>query len=278
MAWTHVLHMHPGGVRSLCRELQRVRWRSILSLIVHSLRADLQGCLLRFSLHSTTFLVSMASVLDLVYKDSTEINEIARENDLSGRGSMSKAEKIEALCDEHLTKESAKILRAKKSALIPRAKEAGIASPYSKSKAELQALLIEREGFIGNGSAETETSSGSGASSSDAAGENGMFPASDLDGTERAPQASLQSHFESAEKRMSAIRDAAHQAMDRSLDEGAKYVVIESFRPKDASQPIKIQPSYHKRHPDTIVVVEADVAQWAFPISTADPNPVFRSP
>lgn len=219
----------------------------------------------------------MASVLDLIQKDSTEISEIARENDLSGRGSMTKAEKIEALCDEHLTNESAKILKAKKSDLIPRAKEVGIASPHSKTKAELQALLIEHEGFIGNGTSEAEASSSSDTASEGGAGDDGTFPASELDGTARAPQDGLQSHFESAEERMNAIREAAHQAMDRSLDEGAKYVVIESFRPKDKSQPIKIQPSYHKRHPDTIVVAEADVAQWAFPIATADPNPVFRS-
>lgn len=220
----------------------------------------------------------MASVLDLIYKDSTEISEIARENDLSGRGSMTKAEKIEALCDEHLTNESAKILKAKKSALIPRAKEAGIDSPHSKTKAELQALLIEHEGFIGNGTSEPDSSSSAKATSVEGeAGDGGTFPASELDGAARAPQEDLQSHFGSTEERMDAIREAAHQAVDRALDEGAKYVVIESFRPKDRSQPIKIQPSYHKRHPDTIVVAEADMAQWAFPVATADPNPVFRS-
>lgn len=219
----------------------------------------------------------MASVLDLIHKDSAEISEIARENDLSGRGSMTKAEKIEALCDEHLTTESTKVLKAKKSELIPRAKEVGIESPHSKTKAELQALLIEHEGFIGNGTSKTAASSGAKTASEGEVGSGGLFPASELDGIARVPQDSLQSHFESAEERMTAIREAAHQAMDRSLDEGAKYVVIESFRPKDESQPIKIQPSYHKRHPDTIVVVEADMAQWAFPIATADPNPVFRS-
>lgn len=219
----------------------------------------------------------MASVLDLLYKDSSELNEIAREKELSGRGSMTKAEKIEALCDEQLTKEASKILNAKKSALIPRAKEAGIESPYSKTKAELQDLLLEQEGLNENGTPEKEASSAADSSSRESPGRWGAFPASEVDGIERAPQEGLESHFRSSEERMRAVREAAHKAMDRSLDEGAKYVVIESFRPKDEAQPIKIQPSYHKRHPDTIVVAEADMTQWAFPIETADPNPVFRT-
>lgn len=222
----------------------------------------------------------MPSVQTLLYKDSSELNELAREKDLSGRGSMTKAEKIEALSDEALSEGGTEILRAKKSALIPLAKEAGIESPYSKTKAELQELLIGEE-IQENGTANasssgdpTETPS---LSSNGTSERVGSFPPSEVDGTERAPQAGLKSHFENAEERMNAVREAAHTAMDRSLDEGAKYVVVESFRPKDRTQPIKIQPSYHKRHPDTIVVAEADMSQLAFPLETADPNPVFRS-
>lgn len=219
----------------------------------------------------------MASVLDLIYKDSTELNELAREEDLSGRGSMTKAEKIEALADETLSERGSEILRAKKSALISPAKDAGIESPYSKTKAELQAQLIEFEDCMRNGAPSTGDASSSDSEARDGAEREGLFPASEVDGTDRAPQDGLQSHFESAEERINAVREAARKAMDRALDEGAKYVVLESFRPKDRTQPIKIQPSYHKRHPDTIVVAEADVAQWAFPVGTADPSPVFRS-
>jgi len=227
----------------------------------------------------------MASVLDLVHESSEEIGKRAREEDVPKRGSMRKGEKVAALADESIHEDVvAEILLSKKTddgnGLVGMAKEIGVESPHSCTKAELQELLLEDH--LGQTS-EAQTSGsqpGGGASGADsrqpaASGRSGSgsMPPGREDPERMAKGAS---HFESAEERRAQIEFHLQQAAEHAAKNGMSYVVVESFRPQDAKEPMKVQRSYEKRHPDTMVVAEVTVPHYALPLETTDPNPVFR--
>jgi len=204
----------------------------------------------------------MPSVFDLVHRGSEEIGELAREKDVPNRGSMRKGEKIAALSDEDIHEDLvAEILLSKKTnegnGLVGKAKDIGVDSPRSHTKAELQELLLKDR---------LEKSKGS----------SGPVPESDEDGFDRLPQSECTSHFESAEQRQAAIEQVAQKATTRAIENQATFIVVESFRPKDAKEPLKIQRAYMDRHPDTIVVFEARAPHLSYPIQSAEKNPVYR--
>lgn len=242
----------------------------------------------------------MASVLDLVHESSEEIGKRARENDISGRGSMRKGEKIAAVADEDLSEDVVEnVLLSKKTdggdGLVGMAEDAGVESPRSHSKSELQELVLtSRLGKNSSG----KTSSGKTSSGQAPEGRSsGSQPGGGASGADsRQPAASGRSegaamppgredpgqmpkgasHFESAEERRAQIEFHLQQAAEHAAKNGMSYVVVESFRPQDAKEPMKVQRSYEKRHPDTMVVAEVTVPHYALPLETTDPNPVFR--
>jgi len=205
----------------------------------------------------------MASLFELVYESTSDLNDRCRKRDIS-YGSLKKHEKIAVLADRDLTETQVEILGRKKRAggdgLIGKAKEFGIDSPSSHTKPELQEAIFQK--LLGDSSASSSS--------------NGTFPPSEEDGYNRIPQEDRSSHFESAETRMKRIRDAAHQAVDAAFENECQYQVIESFQEKDASEPLNIQPAYMDRHPDNIVVFEAGMQKAVFPFLTAEKNPRFR--
>ena len=210
----------------------------------------------------------MPSVFDLIGKPSEEIAQRARDQGLSGRGSMRKGEKIAALAKENIPKElTESILNNKKTddgeGLVGFAKKLGIESPHSFNKAELQKRLLEKK--LGSGSSKGSSSVSS-----------SVVPESDEDGFDRLPQSNRQTHFESAEARANAIQQFAQWAASKAVEEQSTYVVLESFRPKDSKEPLKIQRPYMDRHPDTIAVFEARAPHLVFPIKSANKNPVYR--
>jgi hypothetical protein len=232
----------------------------------------------------------MASVLDLVHESSEEIGKRAREEDVPKRGSMRKGEKIAALADESIHEDVvAEILLSKKTddgnGLVGMAKELGVESPHSQTKAELQELLLEDH--LGQTS-EAQTSKGQSSESQPGGGASGADSrqpaASGRSGSGSMPpgredperMAKGASHFESAEERRAQIEFHLQQAAEHAAKNGMSYVVVESFRPQDAKEPMKVQRSYEKRHPDTMVVAEVTVPHYALPLETTDPNPVFR--
>lgn len=210
----------------------------------------------------------MPSVLDLVHKGSKEIDQMAREEDVPGRGSMRKGEKIAALADEDIPEDTvAAVLLSRKTddgnGLVGMAKELGEQNPHSYTKAELQEMILSEE--LGTGASGASSSPGGTA-----------VAASDEDGLGRLPQSGRTTHFNSAEERENQIRKFAQRATGKALDEQATFVVVESFRPKDAKEPLKIKRAYMERHPDTITVFEARAPHLSFPIQSAEKNPVFR--
>jgi hypothetical protein len=222
----------------------------------------------------------MASVLDLIHESSEEIGERARENDIPGRGSMRKGEKIAAVADEDLSEDVVEdVLLSKKTdggdGLVGMAEDAGVESPHSHSKSELQELVLASRLGQTSGSQPGGGASGADSRQPAASGKSGSgsMPPGREDPERMAKGAS---HFESAEERRAQIEFHLQQAAEHAAKNGMSYVVVESFRPQDAKEPMKVQRSYEKRHPDTMVVAEVTVPHYALPLETTDPNPVFR--
>lgn len=198
----------------------------------------------------------MPSVLKLIHLPSRGsegepgIGDLAREADLSGRGSMTKAEKIIALADEELPEEARAVVLASSKDLTQRARETGI-DGYSKlTKSELQ------EHFLKEILGEAERPSRSGHAGSNGTA-SGVGPGTQEAARPEATNSSaVRSHFDSDEERHRAIRDAAHKALDTALKEKRSYVVVESFRVQDKTQPLSIQPAYMQRHEATQPVCE----------------------
>lgn len=222
----------------------------------------------------------MPSVFDLVHESTDDLNDRCREQDVS-YGSLKKHEKIIELSEESLSDSQEKALGMKKSGLVDVAKRNDVRSPHSKTKAELQAAVLKAltgGSEVAQGTPKSFSSSSGESSGEDTRPDNreGFFPPSSVDGAERAPQEGLSSHYNNAEERLAHIQEAAVEAARLSLDKKMAYVVVESFQPKDASEPIRVRPAYMEIHPDEIVVWECGVHQAVFPITNSEKNPVFR--
>jgi hypothetical protein len=192
----------------------------------------------------------MASYKELLYFKSSEINDRAREQEISGRGSMNKVETIAALADEDMSQDLIQTLDQTKAELVDVADDMGLST--EGSKADIQMRVAEAS-ITGSG--------------------GDTFPNSGTDGDARKPMDELESHFETSETRREEIIKAAHEALDKALAEGQSYTVLESMRPKDATEPLGMQPSYMKHHPDEIPVVEITVPHLAFRLHKAERNP-----
>ncbi len=193
----------------------------------------------------------MASYKELLYLKSSAVNEQARDEEISGRGSLNKIETIAALADENLGEELVQTLDQTKAELVEVASEMGLSA--DGSKADIQVRVAE-------------------ASLTGAGGDS--YPNSGTDGDTRKPMESLQSHYDSTEARREEIIKAAHEALDKALADGQSYVVLESMRPKDKTEPLSMQPTYMKHHPDQIPVVEITVPHTAFRVHKAERSPI----
>lgn len=197
----------------------------------------------------------MASILELVHESSAELKDRARETE-DVKVSLPKAELMEALAEEQLSAEGQEILESTKAEL----QEMG--EDLSGTKAEIQEELLERS--LSGESVSEEAS----ANPSD-----GIWPAR---GPEGVPQKELESHFDTVANRRRAINDASEQARKLALENQQSYVVLESLKPSDGKEPMKVQPAYMKRHPDEILVFEARVPMSPYPVANAEANPVAR--
>lgn len=214
----------------------------------------------------------MPSVLQLIHLpsrssgDAPGISDLAREANLSGRGSMTKAEKIIALADEDLPEEAHEIVLASSKDLIQRARERDVEGYSKLTKSELQEHFLRDmlgEERLGQGqTVEAESPSRNGHVDSGGApsgvDSSGVAPSAQKTPRPEAvdSEAIGSSHFGSDEERRRAIREAARKALDTALQEKRSYVVVESFRAADEAQPLSIQPAYMQRHEDTQPVCE----------------------
>lgn len=198
----------------------------------------------------------MASILELVYETSSELKDRARE--ASGvKVSQTKDELIKDLADEEATNEVEDILSYNTKKLKD---ETGNSSGL---KAEMRETLLAQ--LFGN------ASGGGGSAEASSESMSPVWPARKSDGV---PRQDLSSHFETVTNRRKAISSACEEALEKALDEQQSYVVLESLRPKDHNDPIKMQPAYMKRHPDQILVFEARVPMSPYPVQNADRNPI----
>lgn len=204
----------------------------------------------------------MPSVFMLIHLSSRGedgLDQLARDAELPGRGSMTKAEKIIALADEPLPDDALEIVQAASTDLIERARAADI-DGYSKlSKSELQERFLK--GILGDTSSRASQAARSpsrnGQSPSQRSASGGAAGASNTASSAEALPA------RNADERHHAIQEAAHSALDTALKEKRSYVVVESFRPKDRTQPLSIQPAYMQRHEDTQLVCEIIIPHTA---------------
>lgn len=200
----------------------------------------------------------MPSISALIGPSKSDLQNQAREADV--KVSQPKADLILELAEEatpDIRDELRSILTANKSALQKMAGQLGIDGEQTADalRRQLVSTYLSRQSTHKTNVSKT-------------------YPDSDDDGTSRRPRGQLTSHFESAEVRQEAIQKAAHRATDRAFREMRSYVVVESFRPKDAKEPLWIQPASYKRHPDTVTVFEVRVPHSPYPLATADPNPI----
>ncbi len=191
----------------------------------------------------------MPSIYDLVYKKSKEIRSLAREYDVEGRGDKNTPGLIVSLADQDVGDDVKELLSLNKTddgdGLVGEAKELDIDDPSDYKKKELQELVLremKKQGKIGEG--------------------RGPYP-STVGGDDRSPHSSIKSHFDTAEKRHAAIREHAMHGAERALQHRRSQMVVESFRPKDETEPLRVSACHKKRHPDSVVVFECRVSQVA---------------
>lgn len=179
----------------------------------------------------------MASYRELFRLHSDTIRKRAREQEISGRGSMSKVEQIAALADEDLSGH-VEILDQKKSALVDVAEDLGLDTGGTKDDLQIR-IADARVGQI----------------------DGHTYPDSEKDGSTRKPASDLESSFESTEQRREAIMKAADRMVATAWEKRTSYLLLESLLPRDEREPLSIQPGYMQHHPDKIPVVEALVPQ-----------------
>jgi hypothetical protein len=179
----------------------------------------------------------MASYKTLFRLHSDKIHEQAREEDVSGRGTMSKVQLIAALAEEDLSG-LVEVLDQKKTELVDLAGDLDLDTGGTKD--DLQIRIAD---------ARLSQSSRDG------------FPDSSRDGNTRKPDPELESSFETTEQRREAVMNGAAKAVAASLDKGRSFVLLESLLPRDARDPLSIQPAYMQHHPDKVLVLEVIVSQ-----------------
>lgn len=179
----------------------------------------------------------MASYRELFGLDYDEITQRARDQQISGRGTMSKVQKIAALADEDLSG-LVEVLDQKKSVLVEVAKDMGLDTSGTKDNLQIR-IAQARLGTV----------------------RRDTFPDSALDGDNRKPAADLESSFETSEERREAIIKGTAKAVATAWERRTSYLLLESLLPRDRKEPLSLQPAYIQHHPDKIPVVELMVPQ-----------------
>lgn len=235
----------------------------------------------------------MHSVFDLLDRKTNQDEEpvglynLAQEEDISGRGSMSRDDLIIALAEEDISPEAEEVIRSSKADLVEEARSEDVHSPTSKPKAELQKTLLNGLVEPVDGSGSEEPSGGAAGASEGGGGEKSGYGSAlkrhgdklkeeAFKAAERMaammPEAKYrdsfkgaESSFASAEDRLDAIIKKARSAAVSALHTGESMVVVESFYEDDASDPLRVQPSYKKRERYEMIVFEATAPHYAFP-------------
>lgn len=179
----------------------------------------------------------MASYRELLTLHSEEIRARAREQEISGRGSMSKIEKVAALAEEDLSG-LVEVLGQRKSDLVEVAGDMGLDTVGTKD--ELQIRIADAQ--------TTEI-------------ERDTYPDSSRDGSTRKPDPDLESSFETTERRREAIMKGTGRTVAAAWEKKTSFVLLESLLPRDRREPLTMQPSYIQHHPDEILVAEVIVRQ-----------------
>lgn len=188
----------------------------------------------------------MASYRELFRLHSDEIEKRARQQEISGRGSMSKVQTIAALADEDLSG-LVDVLDQKKSTLVDVAADMGLDTDGTKDDIQIR-IADARVSEV----------------------QRDSYPDSSRDGSTRKPDSDLESSFETTERRREEIMKAADRMVATAWEKGTSYVLLESLLPRDKKEPLLIQPSYIQHHPDEIPVAEVLIPQ-ARPETNDDP-------
>lgn len=219
----------------------------------------------------------MACIFNLIRRKTQEetkygigLYDLARKQ---GIDITNKADIICKLSDQPLSKRQEELVKMKKSELVSLAEEKDFSSSGAKADVLERALLhsgLERQE---SASEPAEDADSSAPTIPEKAGSKEPL-LSGIDEDERLPREGLVSHFDTVEERVNAIKQSAVRATQKAVDKGRSYVVIESFRPKDHSEPLMIQASYVQRHPDSAVVFEAQFPNTPYFIHTAKRNAI----
>lgn len=211
----------------------------------------------------------MASIDELILKKSGELTSLCQEKEVDRYYDLSRVEKACALAEEHIPGPVVEVADQKMGEVKDELRKRGL-DTSGRSK-ELQGRLIRWElenaagetvppegkngtdaGYGGSESRNGGNSRGTGEAASVAYPES--HPPSKHDGRKRLPDPSLQSHFDSVEDRLIAIRESARTATRQAVEEERGVVVIESYKPRDKKTPVRIADERDERHPDEMVV------------------------
>lgn len=196
----------------------------------------------------------MPSLFTLIHESASDLRDRARETD-GVRVSMTKSEHIQALADEEVGPKAMRILDANRDTLEAIAHDKGGFDPSDYSVPQLQETFLRVV-----------------CRTSDA--KRGGFPDSGYQ--DRRPMSDLSSHYDDPEVRWMEITRAAKEMAQQAVEEGRSYKLVESFRPKDKTEPLIMMRSTEQHHPDQVVVAEMMIPQWTYPLKTARKNPVGR--
>jgi hypothetical protein len=198
----------------------------------------------------------MASALDLLHEPVSDLKDRARGRE-GVKVSLPKTELICELADKDLGTDARLVLDANKGDLVDLAEQKSIDTDEKSADDLREEILKTAVGLRRTASYEEEN----------------PFPA---EGKKARLPDFERSHFEEPEVRWHEIEKAVVEAAKQSIREEVQYVVLESLRPQDESEPLKIQRAYSSHHPNEIIVWSGGPSPANWPIKTADGSPIAR--
>jgi hypothetical protein len=187
----------------------------------------------------------MPSILDLVHESSADLKDRARQTD-GVNVSLSKNEHLKALSDEDIGEKARVILSANRPQLVSAANEVGL-DHKDVSVPRLKELLLESVCGFSQG------------------GDEVPYPTGDHE--EKIP-GEMTSHFETPQMRQDAIEAATVKAAEKAVRKHVTYHVIESFRPKDHNDPLRVARAYPDHSEEEIIVATVTVPAVHWPVQT----------